>query len=76
MGSDSCTSSAAALIRPSFNAVAKAASSTSIPRAVFIRNAPDDNTTHACNNTPSHYPHVISAFIPHVPVELKSRLVI
>lgn len=39
-GSDSCTSSAAPRIRPSFSACARAFSSTSPPRAVFTRKAP------------------------------------
>ena len=40
-GSFSCTSSAAALIRPSFSAAAKAFSSTRPPRAVFTKKAPE-----------------------------------
>jgi hypothetical protein len=47
-GSLSWTSSAAALIRESFNAAAKACSSTRPPRAVFIRNAPSINKTKHC----------------------------
>lgn len=39
-GSFSWTSRAAALIRPCFNANAKASSSTKPPRAVFTKNAP------------------------------------
>ena len=47
-GSVSCTSSAAARMRPSFSAAASACSSTRPPRAVFTRNAP------------SHTPYVIN----------------
>lgn len=39
-GSFSCTSNAAALIRPCFNANARVSSSTRPPRAVLTRNAP------------------------------------
>lgn len=45
-GSFSWTSKAAALIRPCFNAVASASSSTKPPRAVFTRKAPKNIYIH------------------------------
>lgn len=61
-GSDSCTSSAAPRIRPSFSAWVKAFSSTSPPRAVFTRNAPclicTEGKCQLGALTPSHpHPH-------------------
>ena len=44
MGSFSCTSRAAARMRPSLRAAASAVSSTSRPRAVLIRKAPVSKT--------------------------------
>ena len=52
-GSFSWTSNAAARIRPSFNAAARACSSTSPPLAVFIKNAPTKYTILTIRNTDS-----------------------
>lgn len=63
-GSFSCTSSAAARMRPCLSAPASPSSSTSPPRAVFTRNAPADTNTHINTTSPHNCPFLTSLNYP------------